>query len=1838
MLAEYTDAGITVWADDGRLRYRASPGAMTDARKATLRAHREDLLTHLSPAGDPDRITPDPTARYEPFPLTDLQAAYLVGRADVYEYGGVACHAYLELAYPDLDPAGVTATWRTLVERHDMLRAVVHPDGYQEVPREVPEPVVPMDDVRGHGPEAGAAAIERTRAALSRRDGRARPGLPHTAHVTRTDTGAVLHLSVDLMTIDHASLRALLAEFHTEYTAPGTLPPAPEVTFRDYVLARRARTETPAYARDRAYWLDRLDDLPPAPELPMAETWAKGQAESGAQAGSESRGAVDAPSFRRLETIVSAADWAALRTHAGSHGLTPSGTLLTAFAETVGRWSRNPRFTLNLPVVDRPPLHIELGSVVGEFTSVELLAVDLTAGRTFTEHARAIAERLLDDLAHPRFGGGEVLAEISRRAGSRTLMPVVFTSALGGEPTPDVGYARTQTPQVWIDCQVMERGDGLALSWDVREGVLPEGLADAAFAAFAALVRRLGTDGQAWERAAEVELPRVQTERRVAVNDTAGPVSKELLHDAFLTQAAVKPHAVAVRAVDRDLTYRELLDGAREVAARLVARKATPNAPVAILLDKGWEQIVAVLGTLLAGAAYLPIDLAQPSLRRDTILRDAGVRLALTRTDLIETAPLPDGVTAIRLDLPVGPAADTTTNAAAEPVEAERADPEDLAYVVYTSGSTGTPKGVMISHRAALNTVGDINRRFRVTADDRVLGIAGLGFDLSVYDIFGSLAVGGTLVLPGPQRRGDPSHWAELVADAGVSVWNSVPGQLRMLLDWLGSDTTALRSLRLALLSGDWIPVTLPDDARTAVPGLEVVALGGATEGAIWSIFHPIADVDPRRPSIPYGRPLTNQTFHVLDGHLRPRPDWVVGELYIGGLGVAQGYLGDPQRTAERFVDHPVTGERLYRTGDLGRYLPDGDIEFLGREDAQVKIRGYRIELAEVEAAVHAHPAVGGCAVVVDDHGGDGRRLAAFVEPARRDRPSTPSGGAEAADRAATRAIREASAEIDADRLAAFLGDLDEVALAVMTRTLLGAGLFGGNDAHTFDQVCEGLRATARHRRLVRRWLDALVAERRLRLRANTYSHLLAVTADDLAAAWRRAAAGEREVGWSTELLDTMRTCADRVDTLLDGSSDIRELLFPGASPAAIESAYRDNLAIRHLGHGLTAALRATAAAHVGERRLRVMEVAGGVGGTTTRLIPALAEYGVDYLFTDASPFFLAEARERFTDHPWVRYGLFDIDRDPRGQGHAPNSYDVIVCANALHASADAATAVARLCELLTPGGRLAFVENTRDAHYPLMVSMEFLELTGAPWTDVRADTGQSFLTRDQWLGLLADQGVHDTLVLPAPGDPMTATGQQLFLASVKTDRVRTDGDELARHTANRLPEYMVPAAFHLVDALPHTANGKVDRTRLLSWLPAEATVAPATSAAPADGLESELAELWRELLSVEGIGRDDDFFALGGDSLLVARMVGRLRALVAGAAELEWESVLRHLLLRPTIAGLAAHLRAAGGDRASTPDEGPRTPLVHLHGPPAGEGPVTVLVHAGTGTVMPYRALITEIRRRSPGRGTVLGLEIPGLDRYLDAHPEGLIEALAADYAKALADTGADTFHLIGYCLGGLIATEVARGLSESGADVASLTVISSHSPRFRLDDELLSEYSFAVMMGINPADLGFPADENAVAAAADAVLADSPGVLPDGAIAASTGEHAHVGVRFRALGEVSRPTRVARMCDAVPAAAGTYEPDHMNRLFATFRQSVFAITRYQAEPYAGDITFLRHSGAYPFPGSRDAVTEHWHDLALGDLRILDIQGDHFSCLSVDHAPGVLKVLDDLTDGAVTR
>ena len=465
-------------------------------------------------------------------------------------------------------------------------------------------------------------------------------------------------------------------------------------------------------------------------------------------------------------------------------------------------------------------------------------------------------------------------------------------------------------------------------------------------------------------------------------NDLAGHSSVDpgfdvpecLVQDLFVAQAMRAPERPAVISLSEGLSYGELLSASRVLGHRLRSLGVKPNTLVAIVMDKGWEQIVGVLGALEAGAAYLPVDANVPPDRLRYLLEDGEVDFVLTQSWLDESLQWPANVVRLSVDQPGLLAGD------AEPL-ARTQTPEDVAYVLYTSGSTGKPKGVMIGHRGLVNCVLETNRAFDVKADDRVLAVTALHHDMSVYDVFGILAAGGSIVMPEHDGTRSPDHWVDLIARLGVTVWNSVPAFMEMLLVHAAARKLALRDrLRLAFLGGDWIPLSAPARIREHFGDVQVVSVGGPTETTVWNIWYPVKQVQSDWKSIPYGHPIANTHYYVMDENLNESSAGEPGELCCAGVGLLKGYWRNAEQTAARTAVHPHTGERIYRTGDRGRLMSDGEIEFLGRLDRQIKINGQRIELGEIEATLIRQLGVKQAVVEAVEVDGQ-KKLVAYVVP-----------------------------------------------------------------------------------------------------------------------------------------------------------------------------------------------------------------------------------------------------------------------------------------------------------------------------------------------------------------------------------------------------------------------------------------------------------------------------------------------------------------------------------------------------------------------------------------------------------------------------------------------------------------------------------------------------------------------------------------------------------------------------------------------------------------------------------------------------------------------------------------
>ncbi|GAB42960.1 putative non-ribosomal peptide synthetase, partial [Gordonia terrae NBRC 100016] len=914
------------------------------AAQPTITAWAALLGGASAPIADDDSSSPVSEATTGPFPLAPMQHAYWIGRSDSHAFGNVAAHLYIEFDGSDVDPERFAAAMSALMERHPMLRVRVLPDGTQEIGPAHPEAIA-VHDLRSHSAEM----VEQILAA-KRADGTHRTLPVDEGAVIRAElsllpaNSARVHLDVDMIAADAMSYRVLVDDFARLYR--GETLPELGVTFATITADRTSRE---ILDDDVTWWRERIPTLPGPPELPLDERAARGEVE---------------PHSVRLHHSVSASDWKRLEEHAHRRGVTPAAAVAAVFAEAVGTHSATPCFLITVPLFDRPQVHPDVERVVGDFTSSILVGVDLSAPATLAERARSMRSSMHEAAAHGSMSGLDVLRELSRHRGEPVVSPIVFTSALGlgdlfSQQATDVlgdpSWIVSQGPQVLLDAQVTEVAGGLLLNWDVRASDLRLSTARSMFDHYVRLLGLL-VDGE-WDApapspiSAEVRAQRLSVEGPLPVTDTFDGT----LHGTFFARAAEHDDAPAVVSDARTWTHAELAEEARRVAGALVAAGVASGDTVIVHLPKGGDQVVAALGVLAAGAAYVPIAPTQPRARRERIL-DVATPAAVLTTD--PAAWEPTAGTVLTLD----------DARLAEPTEPIAVATDDLAYVLFTSGSTGLPKGVQVPHRAAVATITDLVDRYAIGAGDRSLQVSSLEFDLSVFDIFGLLTVGGAVVVPGDDEQTKVDDWVRLLGEQSVSVLNCVPSILGMLLDLAPLPS----SLRMIIMGGDKVDVSLLDRVAAQLPDCRVAGLGGTTETAIHSTICEADAVPAGMAFVPYGIPLRGVRCRIVDDAGRDRPDLVPGELWIGGAGVADGYRGDPERTADRFVEHE--GQRWYRTGDLARYLPGGFLDFLGRADHMVKIRGYRVELGEVEAGLLGLNGVGSAVAW-----SDGRDLRAAV-------------------------------------------------------------------------------------------------------------------------------------------------------------------------------------------------------------------------------------------------------------------------------------------------------------------------------------------------------------------------------------------------------------------------------------------------------------------------------------------------------------------------------------------------------------------------------------------------------------------------------------------------------------------------------------------------------------------------------------------------------------------------------------------------------------------------------------------------------------------------------------------
>ena len=868
-----------------------------------------------------------------------------------------------------VDPAIVERSLNEVVRRHEALRTTFEKRHHEPVQVVAPGLELALDvrDFRaGPAGERDAAAARFSTDFAERPFDLAHGPLLRAALMRTNDEVCELLLSMHHIVSDAWSLDLLERELRALYLAfsrgrPAPLPPLP-IQYADFALWQRDWLRGDALASQVAYWTRVLAGAPHVLDLPIA------------------RPRPPAPTYRGAaqSRLVSAHVAQALRALAQREGATLFMTTLAAFNVLLARYTDQHDIVVGTPVAGRNRAETE--PLIGFFVNTVVIRTDLSGDPTFRTVLRRTRAVCLGAFAHQELPF-EMLVEAlqpDRDLSRNPLFQVTFQcSSVSGVDdegpgrdgaVPDV---QPTTAKFDLTINVWDGGGALRVQADYSTDLFDDAAVTRLLQHFERVLGRVAEEPEA--TVASLSLLSDDDRRRAIEewNQTATPYPRESsLGELFDRQAAATPSAIAVSCGDETLTYGELNARADTLARRLRALGVGPESVVGLFMERSTEMIVGMLGILKADGAYVPLDPEYPAQRLAFMVRDAGIGVLVTETDRAASAP----------DVECAVVVDASQPSAAGEARAllGTATAESAAYVIYTSGSTGTPKGVVVTQRAVARTVCGTNY-LQLGPGDRVAQASIAAFDAATFEIWGALLNGATVVILPRDVLLLPERLGELLRHLRITTLFVTTAVLNQVA---ARAPRAFASLRCLLFGGEAADAGSVRQILDRGAPQRLLHVYGPTESTTFAAWHPVEAVPAEAVSIPIGRPLANTEIYLLDARQQPVPVGVVGELCIGGDGLARGYLHDARRTAERFVPSPfgaAPGRRLYRTGDLAKYLPGGAIEFVGRRDGQVKIRGHRIELGEVEALLREHPQVHDVVALCRQDARGDKRLVAYV-------------------------------------------------------------------------------------------------------------------------------------------------------------------------------------------------------------------------------------------------------------------------------------------------------------------------------------------------------------------------------------------------------------------------------------------------------------------------------------------------------------------------------------------------------------------------------------------------------------------------------------------------------------------------------------------------------------------------------------------------------------------------------------------------------------------------------------------------------------------------------------------
>lgn len=1709
------------------------------------------------------------------FPLTDIQSAYYSGQNANYYLGGTSCYTYIEIKTKFLDTIKLEKAWHKTIEKHDMLRAIITNNGMQKVQSKVNMPKLEVIEIETF------KEIEKSKEFIQNRDYYSNYNFKigqwpmHKIVVSKNDKESVIHICIDMIIADYISINIFISDLYKYYENYDAEYNGDKGLFKKFVIDK-TNTSVNILKSSEKYWINKIQNSifeSPKLKFPIKNTDNKAE-------------------FSRIEYMFGTKESKILKDISAKMGITTSNCILTAYYKTISNYSYNKNFAINITTMERPNGY---ENVIGDFTSVIVLNIK-NESYDFISLARNIQSQLLENLSNVNYSGVKVIRELNRDREDKLIFPFVYTSTLGQENDLNNLFYQTsnweiisgvsRTPQVIIDCQILENAGKIKIHWDYRKGIYETNEIKNMFSYLISQLSLLIDDKNYWTKKVinEDTVPRLN-DKEIDMDMDLKEIKNQFYSFNFFKKIQIGSEQNMLFYGDIGYTFSQIKDKVLSISSSLV-EDSYKSRNVLFLTDDIVLILAAIIGNILFDYNAIFVDYYKPKSRLEKIIKLGNIDTIIASKEMNKIIKDFEDIKILYIE-------DLYNNNQVT----LRKKFNDQICSIYTSDECGYPIKRKLTVYECIEKYGSFTKKFNISDGKSALIIPEIPRGFGIYEILFSLFNEKLIVIPDQSRGSNPLYWMELIRANNVDTVYLNSNGFNYIVDVFEEDYT-LENIEHIFVYGEF-----NFENREMFSIKKCIHLNGELDYGLLSSFFNYNDYKYKKDGY-FGKQLVNNTIIVLDDKKNKLSNEEVGKIYV------RNYDSNDviSETNEIYYDN-----FKYKASGLNGYITDsGEVYITSTINKYYDFEEGRFNLNEIEKLINSYKSVDNCFVkIIDD---DKKEISAEIVLS-----NSPLCSIRDIDKI-EKNCNGYFDEINEDKFLELWSELNNASLSDMLNMFLEAGLFNNNKkTYTKGEIHDYIKEIDEFYNTVDKMIEILSSEGVLEnLETRAYriieSNASKYKNGNRTKLWNKVFELGKELNYSEELLSYQRLSGEMLLDQLRGKIKGQELFFPKASTLIAENAYKDNIINFRLNKCASEII-----GQINQKFINILELGAGVGGTTDSILSSLGKENIDYKYTysDISNYFLNIGKEKFKNYNSIDYKIIDINKDVKKQVKGDDKFDVIISANVLHNSKNIEENLFKISRILKDGGLFLIIEATKES-YSLITS---LELKGGlyDFTDHRKNTTEVFTSFNKWLKLFKNTGYSYLFSVPSQNKKISECGQTLFVCQKAIKDNEFDVGDLEEFLKERIPTFAIPTEYTVKEDIQGNELVSIDSIYEYDQMNIK------------EKLDKDIYDVWSKILGNKNIKIYDNFYQLGGDSLLLAQVVSEMKNNIETLSDIEWDDLMNFALNNSTIDKLSNAI----SNQLSTIVKSKTTEnnidcncIVRFKNPVNKNKTTYALFHSGTGRLIDYEILIPELKKAVDKNDSIIGFTYGDQSNYLETDTDRLIEERAENYAKYLMNIESSDYCLVGYCVGGYFALETAIKLRKHGVNVSKVVMISSELCNHKISNELILEIAYGQAIGLDMKKAGYNIENGKLCSDLRDILNGENRDVNNSELISNKCKYHNL---FMSLIDFSHDERLKNIFTKSENRKFNGEDSSFAMfkiLYNIFKKTFVAMMKYDLKnKYEGVVYDLRapvHGNMFPTMVAKKSLSDF-----VKELKEIQLKGNHGDCLlNLDNINKIIELL----------